>query len=174
MESRLKALRHPVRLRILEHLRLADQASVSELAASLQETSSYICYHVNALVAVDAVRVLGKRTANHRAERIYRLADQQINLSDKNDREKVSEELFAFARQSLNKTRKELEECSQGDELEDAKFIRWVFPADDESMALIEQGLELFRQAASKASGSQSYSFTLALVPLPGQEREPR
>ena len=100
MSLRMRALRHPVRQKIIEHLRLGRGASVSELATLLQEASSYISYHVDALLAAGLIRLVGKRTANHRAERVFVLAEDEIKLATPGSRGEAAEELSAIAKRS--------------------------------------------------------------------------
>lgn len=162
----ITALKHPIRVKILENARLKGQISVAELGRIFGERTSYIAYHVAQLQEAGLLIDCGKRTAHHRAERVFELREPAINLAGTAQRTEVVQDLLKFAKDSLRRAGKELENAADGPEAGQTTFIRWVFPATKESRRKIAKALDLLRSAAQEQTGDDHYSLTLALVPV--------
>jgi DNA-binding transcriptional ArsR family regulator len=68
----LKALSHPLRVRILEVLDGRESASPSELAEVLDEPLQQIVYHVRRLAQLDYIELVEERTRRGTIEHFYR------------------------------------------------------------------------------------------------------
>ena len=68
----LRALRHPLRRRILRRLADGETASPRELSADLRQPLSKVSYHVRVLVESDAVVLVKARPVRGSVEHFYR------------------------------------------------------------------------------------------------------
>jgi DNA-binding transcriptional ArsR family regulator len=68
----LRALRHPLRRRILRRLADGENASPRELSAALDQSLSNVSYHVRVLVDCAAVTLVNARPARGSVEHFYR------------------------------------------------------------------------------------------------------
>ena len=78
----LRAVSHPLRLRILEDLRAHAGAprSVKEIAAALNSSQTKLYYHVNLLVEHGLIRVAETRLVSGIVERRYRLTAYRLSF----------------------------------------------------------------------------------------------
>ena len=67
-----KALSHPLRQRILEHLSAGGEASPSHLARQLEEPVANVAYHVKILLKLDCVELVHTRHVRGALEHYYR------------------------------------------------------------------------------------------------------
>lgn len=68
----LRALRHPLRRRILRQLADGETASPRELSADLRQPLSNVSYHVRVLAECEAVTLVKARPARGSVEHFYR------------------------------------------------------------------------------------------------------
>ena len=71
--SRFAALSEPMRLRLIDALRLRGEASVQQLAEALEASHANVSKHLGVL---HAQRIVGRRKAGTRA--IYRITDESV------------------------------------------------------------------------------------------------
>jgi DNA-binding transcriptional ArsR family regulator len=67
-----KALSHPLRQRILEHLSSVGEASPTELARALDERLTNVAYHVRVLLELGTVELVRTRRVRGALEHHYR------------------------------------------------------------------------------------------------------
>lgn len=70
----LRALRHPLRRRILRRLADGETASPRELSADLRQPLGNVSYHVRVLAGCGAVKLVKARPARGSVEHFYRSA----------------------------------------------------------------------------------------------------
>jgi DNA-binding transcriptional ArsR family regulator len=74
----IAAMNHPVRRRILWDLRHGRAVSATQLSKSLDEPLANVCYHVNILVDLEVLKLVGMRQVRGAKESFYRSSlDQQ-------------------------------------------------------------------------------------------------
>lgn len=78
---------HPVRLRVLQHLRAAGEATAKEIAAAMEDVSRATAYrHVKALEEGGAIEVARKRRVRGAIEKAYALSPRLASPSPKDAR----------------------------------------------------------------------------------------
>jgi DNA-binding transcriptional ArsR family regulator len=78
VETRMmKALSHPLRWRILEHL-AAGPASPSMIATELGEPLGNVSYHVKILLSYDAIELVETRPVRGALEHVYRAIERPL------------------------------------------------------------------------------------------------
>jgi DNA-binding Lrp family transcriptional regulator len=75
------AVSSPLRIELLEHLRLAGRASVADLARLTGRPATALHYHVNLLHEAGLLRVAQRRPAGKREESLYALAAESFALA---------------------------------------------------------------------------------------------
>ena len=74
----MAALASPVRWQIADALATHGPSSIREIAARLGRSAAGLYYHVNALVEVGVVVLVGARPTERRAEAVYRLVAPRL------------------------------------------------------------------------------------------------
>jgi len=76
--GQIEAVSSPLRIEVLEHLRLAGPASVADLGRLMGRSATALHYHVNRLRSAGLLREAGRRAAGKRKESVYRLAAERF------------------------------------------------------------------------------------------------
>ena len=165
-EDQLNTLDSPVRHRLVE-LIAQGGASAAELADAIGESTAFVLYHLNCLLRANLIRAERKRTHRHRAERVFELCADRLLLSGSEDRQERAESLYAHGRLSLRAARRELEEASQGPEIEDVSFVRWRFGVSPEGLQQLRSALKELARIVQEHPGEEAFTLTCAMVPVP-------
>lgn len=168
-EDQLIAIDSPVRHRLVE-LIAQGGASAAELADAIGESTAFVIYHLNCLLKVGLIRAQRKRTHRHRAERVFELCAEQLLLAGSADRQARAESLYAHGRLSLRAARRELEEASQGPEIDDVSFMRWRFGVSAEGVQQLRSALKDLARIVQEYPGEEAFTLTCAMVPVPKKE----
>lgn len=71
----LRALRHPLRCRMLRQMRDAESISPRKLSIEFAHPVSNLAYHMRVLAECDAVTLVGTRPSRGSVEHFYRISD---------------------------------------------------------------------------------------------------
>lgn len=165
MKTKARLLRHPVRMKVIEQLRLRGSASISELANDVGESTHALHYHFKILLESGLIAFVGKRAAHHRGEAIYSLAESHFKLSCVDNRSESPEALLAFAIVALELAKSELSDASTGDEIRNVAFARWVGNLSTAQVQRVNSLLAEIRAEFAAPKGETAFSFTVGLVP---------
>lgn len=170
--GQIEALSSPVRMRIL-HL-AADPVTVAELAERLGVPPTRLYYHVNLLVREGFLAQIDQRKSGARIEKIYRRTAADLRLGPDaveaiGDRRKAAE---AAAGLLFDATRVEVADVIEGifgGAAPTAGLGRIVVKLSPSDAQRIEERLELLLsdlRASSSDEGTETYSYTVAFVPI--------
>ncbi len=165
MKNSARILRHPVRLKIVEQLRLRNVAAISELASEIGESTHSLHYHFKILQQGGLIRICSKRTANHRSETVYSLCAPDIKLSRSSQRQDSSEALLAFAIGALELAKGELNDVSMSAEIANVTFARWVGRLSPAQVERVNQLIAEIKCEFASPKGEAAFTFTVGLVP---------
>jgi predicted ArsR family transcriptional regulator len=168
----IEALSNPVRIRVL-HL-ATEPVTVGELADRLGVPATRLYYHVNLLVEVGFLAAVDQRKSGARIEKIYQRTASNLRLGSNvvetiGDPRKAAETAAALLFDPARVEAADVIEQVFAGAQPTAQFGRTVVrltPADAERFeARLEQLMEELR-AADSDEGTETYSCTLAFVPV--------
>lgn len=82
--EQLAALRSPARLQIAMTIGLLKECAVSDIAKAIGRSPSSVQYHVKEMVDRNLLICVGKRHANRRMERVYKLGGRDLQVDREN------------------------------------------------------------------------------------------
>lgn len=172
----LKALAHPLRLRILEAL-VEQPRTTKQVAEILGEDSLKLYYHVDELEKAGLIKLVETRTKGNLLEKYYQSVAQEFAASFPLGRSLSEEEAGTMA-EMIERLLKEVQEELQRSPFSTdhpplAQHLHICVDAE-ELPRLMQQIQALVEQVAAAdqepGRGESSYSFTVLFFPLRAEE----
>ena len=98
-----KAMVAPVRLEILEAMRMIAPCSISEIAVALDRSSDTLYRHIEKLRAAGAIVVAGSRRVGRRVEQVYDLVADDFRIGFKDTTPRAANKAYDDTLQSILK-----------------------------------------------------------------------
>jgi DNA-binding transcriptional ArsR family regulator len=172
--GQIEALSNPLRNRILRHAR--RPVAVAELAERFGVPKTRLYYHVNLLAEQGMLEQVDERKSGARIEKIYMRTGERFQLGsglaeEIGDRRKAAEASAALLLEPARAEVEDLIEQILGGENPTASIGRTIVELTPEeaerfSAAIEELVDELRRADRPSSSGSHTYSYTSAFVPI--------
>lgn len=170
--KQIEALSNPMRIRIL-HL-AAEPVTVGELADRLGVPATRLYYHVNLLVEVGFLAQVDQRKSGARIEKIYRRTASDLRLGSDVVETMGDSRAAADAAAALLFDPARVEAADVIEQIfvgtrPISELNRLVVTLTPEDAARFQSRLEQLTtdlRAASSDQGTESYSFTVAFVPV--------
>ena len=170
--GQIEALSNPLRIRIL-HI-AAEPVTVSEMADRLCVPATRLYYHVNLLVKDGFLAHVDQRKSGARIEKIYRRTASNLRLGSNvvetiGDRRKAADAAAALLFDPARVEAADMIERIFGGEHPTAQVGRALVRLSPADARRFEQKLDQLMddlRAASGDEGTETYSCTIAFVPL--------
>ncbi|SHF19416.1 helix-turn-helix domain-containing protein [Alkalibacter saccharofermentans] len=178
MKSKIKAMIHPIRMRIIQALLDGKEMTAGEIAETLQDIPQASLYrHINALLKEEILTVVSENRIRGTVEKVFSLSATLENATEKEMEEASREDHFNYFFSFLMGLLGEYEEYLQEEIInmrEDGVSFRQcsVYLSDEEFMALMKDiGGKLM--AAMKNEPSKNRRLrTIANVVIPSKKNK--
>ncbi len=179
--DQMECLVSPVRVDIVEALRLAGRASIAELAARLGRTPHSLYHHIRQLERCRLILVCGTRRSGSREEAIYTLKSPRFaiakNASDPLYRRQAVKALRLVLRKAEREHRRAQEAVVSGAvDGKEIRMLRLALSLSSRDAATLRRKLaELGEWARQRETigGGRLYSLTGLVTPVVDETGEP-
>jgi DNA-binding transcriptional ArsR family regulator len=178
MKSKIKAMLHPIRMRIMQALLDGKEMTSGEIAEKLQDIPQASLYrHINALLKEEILTVVSENRIRGTVEKVFSLSATLENTTEKELEEASMEDHFNYFFSFLMGLLGEYEEYLQGETInprEDGVSFRQcsVYLSDEEFMVLIKGIGEKLAAAMKNEPGENRRLRTIANVVIPSKKNK--
>lgn len=175
MKSKIKAMLHPIRMRIIQALLDGKEMTAGEMAEKLQDIPQASLYrHINALLKEEILRVVSENRIRGTLEKVFSLSSTLENATAKEMEEASRADQFNFLFSFLMGLLGEYEEYLQEETInlrEDGVSFRQcsVYLSDEEFVTLMNGIGEKLTAAMKNEPGENRRLRTIANVVIPSK-----
>ena len=167
----LRALRSPIRIRVLNLLQKLGEASVSILADRIGIKTESLYYHVNVLLDIGLIELSRERETGRRPEAIYAPIAPHYRIDEKNKDPEFLRELVAMYRSQIRHADQAIEDAimSEADSTgpRSKTLVRQyevsLRPFKADRLRRLLGTVDEFLVEADDPKGSEQYTLTLVM-----------
>jgi DNA-binding transcriptional ArsR family regulator len=166
----------PVRIELLETMRMVAPCSIAELAAALDRPADTLYRHIEKLRKIGVVVEAGVRRSGRRFEQVYDLAGDDFRPAFRDASPRITNKLFNDAAQSiakiLSRTARDAAAAEQivfwpTERNASVKFEHaWLSPEDFDRLRGLLVGIKEFMDARKTRREGRLYLAAFAAVPV--------
>ncbi len=178
MKSKIKAMLHPIRMRIIQALLEGKEMTAGEMAEKLQDIPQASLYrHINALLKEEILTVVSENRIRGTLEKVFSLSATLESTTAKEVEEASREDHFNYFFSFVMGLLGEYEEYLQGETInlrEDGVSFRQcsVHLSDEEFMAFMKDMGEKLTTAMKNEPGENRRLRTIANVVIPSKKNK--
>ncbi len=179
--EQMDCLISPVRVDVVEALRLAGRASIAELAARLGRSPHSLYHHIRLLESCRLILICGKRRSGSREEAIYTLRSARFALAKNATDPLYRRQAVKTLRLVLRKAEREHQRAQEAVQTgavagKEIRMLRLTASLNTRDAATLRRKLaelgEWVRQHETTARG-RLYSLTGLVTPIVEESKEP-
>ncbi len=177
MKSKIKAMIHPIRMRIMQTLLDGREMTSREIAENLDDIPQASLYrHINALLKEEILTVVKENRIRGTVEKVFSLCTTLESSMEKEVEEASSEDHFNYFFSFLMSLLGEYEEYLQGESInlkEDGVSFRQcsVYLSDEEFMELMMGICEKLNAAMKNEPRENRRLRTIANIAIPSKKK---
>ncbi|MDW7671715.1 MAG: helix-turn-helix domain-containing protein [Bacillota bacterium] len=177
MKSKIKAMLHPIRMRIIQALLEGKEMTAGEIAEKLQDIPQASLYrHINALLKEEVITVVSENRVRGTLEKVFSLSATLESATTKEVEEASREDHFNYFFSFVMGLVGEYEAYLQKENInlrEDGVSFRQcsVYLSDEEFTALMKDIGEKLMAAMKNEPGENRRLRTIANVVIPSTEK---
>jgi DNA-binding transcriptional ArsR family regulator len=180
--EQIKALSHPLRMRIIETLAAAEPMTTKQVAEALGEKPTRLYHHVDKLLQVGLIRLTHTRQNRGTTEKYYEAIAKQFragpDLFGDDDpggqRDAIRPMIHTVFDNTIAEMLRLVDAAEPGDKLEDIGMLSYIeMHLEQEQIDVVQQKLkdvldylESIKDPASDSKGLRKYRLTIAHYPL--------
>ncbi len=175
MKSKIKAMLHPIRMRIIQALLGGKEMTAGEMAEKLQDIPQASLYrHINALLKEEVITVVSENRVRGTLEKVFALSATLESTTTKEVEEASREDHFNYFFSFVMGLMGEYEAYLQKDNInlrEDGVSFRQcsVYLSDEEFMALMTDIGKKLMAAMNNEPGENRRLCTIANIVIPSK-----
>ncbi len=175
MKSKVKAMVHPIRIRILQTVMNSAGMTASDISQKLPDIPQATLYrHINALLKVDIIEVVDENRVRGTIEKVYSVSNTLESNTSKEVNEASKEEHFSFFFNYLMGILSQYETYLQSESVDlkrdGVSYRQWyAYLSYEELIELIESIKELIDKAAENEPNGNRQLMSIANIMLPSK-----